>query len=64
MSLKFFKMNILLQELQNGKKKEATTETKIEDGDVSGEDEADVAETSVDDALEKVVKRKRIVRKK
>jgi hypothetical protein len=64
MSLKFFKMNILLQELQNGKKKETTTETKVEDGDVSGQAETDGSEAGIDDAMEKVVKRKKIVRKK
>lgn len=64
MSLKFFKMNILLQELQDGKKKETTTETKVEDGDASGQAEADGSEADIDDAMEKVVKRKKIIRKK
>ena len=57
-------MNILLQELQNGKKKETTTETKVEDGDASGQIETDGSEAGIDDAMEKVVKRKKIVRKK
>lgn len=64
MSLKFFKMNILLQELQNGKKKETTAETEIKNGDVSRETESDDPEDNLDDALEKVVKKKKIVRKK
>ena len=64
MSLKFFKMNTLLEELLHGKKKETTTEAKIEDGDVLEQTKTDDSEISVDDAVEKVVKRKRIIRKK
>lgn len=64
MSLKFFKMNILLQELQSGKKKETTAKTKVEDGDLSGQVETDGSEVDINDAMEKVVKRKKIVRKK
>jgi hypothetical protein len=64
MSLKFFKMNILLQELLDGKKKETTTETKVKDGDVSEQVEADDSDVDIDDIVEKVVKRKKIVRKK
>ncbi len=64
MGLKFFKMNILLQELLNGKKKETTTETKVEDGDVSGKAETSCPEIAINDTVEKVVKRKKIIRKK
>jgi|LakMenEpi03Aug12_release.lakeMendotaPanAssembly.Ray.scaffolds.fasta_scaffold2480534_1 hypothetical protein len=57
-------MNILLQELLNGKKKETTTETKVEDGDVSGKAETGCPEIAINDTVEKVVKRKKIIRKK
>lgn len=63
MSVKFFKMSNLLEELLYGKKKETARATKVEDADVHHEDEADDVKDDGHDAVEKVVKKKRIKRK-
>jgi hypothetical protein len=56
-------MNILLQELLSGKKKEATAETKVEDEDASGKAETSCPEIAFNDTAEKIVKRKKLIRK-
>jgi len=59
MSIKFLNMSNLLERLLNGTKKESSTKT-INEAETHEEDERDDAEVDEHDAVEKVVKKKRI----